>query len=388
MRIRSGSVVLAICLLMGQSAIAALPDVASAEWTEAGRPCNVAPWAILPQPAYWFSEVGEPGVPPTGYFTYGETPEEAPPTSNFTASANWGDGTTSPATVGGSSVGDCYGVSTPSHTYTSTGAYPFSYTVHDMKTGLDHMLGATELHIWSEIPRLLGGSSSRTIQATVDAPWSGVVGEFSSEGTVNSSYPYNAQIEWGDGEPSTSGTISTQGGSNTFTVSGSFTYAHPFIGTISVLLWHGAQLLGKWTTSGVGVQGMATADRTPPARVRLSGQPILAAIPSAAGGPIYELVFRTNRPLTQTSSGHVEALIEIHGRTNPISGLVPHRASTCYVARTNRIGKRRLKLGTSYPFTLAIGEGSTTRDSGHALLHQFASLNRMRSVTSRQLGCA
>ena len=387
MRIRSGSMVLAICLLMGQSAIVALPDVASAEWTEAGRPCNVAPWAILPQPAYWFSEVGEPGVPPTGYFTYGEAPEEAPPTSNFTATANWGDGTTSPATVGGSSVGDCYAVSTPSHTYTSTGIYPFFYTVHDIKAGLDHTLGATELHIWSEIPRLLGGPSLQPIHLTVGAPWNGVVGEFSYEGLVLPASSYIAQIEWGDGEPSTPGTISPQN-NHTFTVSGSITYAGPFSGTTSVLLWHDAQLLGRWTTSSVSVEGVAVPDLMPPAPIRLLGQPILAAIPRAAGAPVYELVFRTNQPLPQTSSGHVQALIEARGRTNPISGLVPHRASTCYVARTNRIGKRRLKLGASYPFTLAIGGGSTTRDSSHALLRRFASLSRMRSVTSRQLGCA
>ena len=386
MRIRSQLMALAMCLLVGQSTIALLPEVAAAEWTEDSRPCDVAPWAILPQPVLSW-EVGEPVAPTTGYFTYGETPEEGPPASDFTATADWGDGTTVTATVEAGSVGDCYAVSVPTHAYTSVGTYPFSYTVHDIKTGLDHTLGATELHIWSEIPSLLGGPSTRTIQSTVGAPWSGVVGEFSYEGTVNSSYPYDAQIEWGDGEPSTPGTISPQN-NHTFTVSGSFTYARPFSGTVSVLLRNGARLLGTWTTSNVEVKGVAVPDLTPPTPVRLRGQPILAAIPRASGAPVYELIFRTNQPLPQTSSGHVEALIEAHGQTNPVSDLVAHGTSTCYMARTHVIGKRELKLGAPYPFTLAIDAGSVTRDSGHASVRHFVNLNRMRSIAGRALGCA
>jgi len=371
---------LLITLLLGQSAIVVLPEIASAEWTEESRPCDVGPGAILPQPVLRF-RVGEPALPPTGYFTY-DRPSPPPP-SDFTAIANWGDGTTSPAAVEELGVSDCYGVSAPGHTYANTGAYPFSYTVHDSKTGLDHTLGATNLHAWSEIPLLLGGPSSRTINATVGTSWSGVVGEFSDEGTVNPSYPYTAQIEWGDGEHSTSGTISTQGGGNTLAVSGSFTYARPFRGTINVLIWHNAQLLGTWTTSSVDVAGVAT----PPA-LRFRGQPILAAIPRAGGAPVYEIVFRVNQPLPQTSSGHVEALLETSGRTSPISHLGAHGTSTCYVARTNGIGQRKPKLGARYPFTLAIDANSVTRDSGQALLREFASLNRMRGAARRQLGCA
>lgn len=375
---------LAICLLVGQSAIALLPEVAAAEWTEDTRPCDVAPWATLPAPQLWF-QVQEPAMPPTGYFTYDET--EAPPLSDFTATADWGDGTTVTATVEAGSVGDCYAVSVPTHAYTSVGTYPFSYTVHDIKTGLDHTLGATELHIWSEIPSLLGGPSTRTIRSTVGTLWSGVVGEFSYEGTANSSYPYDAQIEWGDGEPSTPGTISPQS-NHTFTVSGSFTYARPFSGSVSVLLRNGTRLLGTWTTSNVEVKVVAVPDLTPPIPVRLRGQPILAAIPRASRAPVYEIVFRTNQPLPQTSSGHVEALIEAHGQANPVNNLASRGASTCYMARTSGISKRELKLRARYPFTLAIDAGLVERDSGHALLRPFASLERMRRVASRQLGCS
>lgn len=292
---------LAICLLAGQSTIALLPEVAAAEWTEDSRPCDVAPWAILPQSILSW-EVGEPVVPTTGYFTYGETPEEGPPASDFTATADWGDGTTVTATVEAGSVGDCYAVSVPTHAYTSVGTYPFSYTVHDIKTGLDHTLGATELHIWSEIPSLLGGPST--------------------------------------------------------------------------------------TRSNVEVKGVAVPDLKPPIPVRLRGQPILAAIPRASRAPVYELIFRTNQPLPQTSSEHVEALIEAHGQTNPVSDLIAHGTSTCYMARTHVIGKRELKRRARYPFTLAIDAGSVTRDSGDALVRHFVNLNRTRSIAGRALGCA
>jgi hypothetical protein len=152
---------LAIAWVLWQGAIVALPATASAEWTAESWPCDVAPWAILPAPVTSFL-VGEPVGMPNGYFTYGETPEQAPPASSFTAVANWGDGTTSPATVESGSVRDCYSVSTPVHRYVNPGAYQFTYTVHDMNTGLDHVLDATELHITSAAP-----------SASIDAPASG-----------------------------------------------------------------------------------------------------------------------------------------------------------------------------------------------------------------------
>jgi hypothetical protein len=61
--------------------------------------------------------------------------------------------------------------------------------------------------------------------------------------------------------------------------------------------------------------------------------------------------------------------------------------SACYVARASGIGKRKLKAGARYPFTLAIDAGSAARESSHAVLRRFTSLGRMRSASSRALGC-
>jgi hypothetical protein len=383
MRIRAIWTALPICLLATQATIACLPQAASAQFTEAR--CDTAPGAIFPQPLTNY-EVGTAFIPPRTTFAYDVPHDEIPPASNFTAIANWGDGTAAPATVESAGIQGCFIVSASSHTYTSPGTDSFSYTVHDSKTGLDHGLGATQLHIWSGIPSLVGGASSRVIRPMVGVPWSGVVAEFSVEPPALL-FNYEAQIEWETGAPAQPGAI-TAVNNTTWAISGSFTYATPLSGTISVLLSksHGPPL-GKWATGRVDMQEIASPDFSQPVPVRFRGQPILAAIPRAAGAPLYVLIFRTDQRLPQTSSQHVDALIEVNGRADPVSDLTGRPASTCYVARTNGIARRKLKPGARYPFTLAIDAGPATRDSGHAVLRRFASFNRMRSVSSRQLGC-
>ena len=384
-RIRPALIVFAVCLWPGLSVIVSLPEVASAEWKEDSWPCDVAPGAALSAPVGWYL-VGEQVTPPAASFSDEESSEKSPPVSAFTATANWGDGTTSPATVVAGGVKACYHVSALGHAYASTGAYPFSFTVHDNETDLEHPLGATEFHIWSETPSPLGGPSSRTVHATVGARWSGVVGEFSYDGP-NGFGLYTAQIEPGNGEPSVPGTVAMQSG-GTFTVSGAFTYIHPFSGTIGVrLFWAGSGLLGTWPTSDVEVEGVSAPDPTPPGRTRLRGQPILAATPRTGREPRYELAFRTTRQLPLTSSGKMGALIEAAGRTSPISSLVAHRTSTCYVAHVDLANRHKLRPGTHYPFALTVDEGSTVRYRSQAVFHRFASLSRMRRALSRQLGC-
>jgi hypothetical protein len=380
MRIRSGFVGIAACLLVGQFALIANPEVASAEWTEASFPCDVGPGAILPLPVTWY-QLGEAVMPNVGYFTYGDT-ATPPAASDFTASASWGDGTTSPATVKPASVGDCYEVSTPSHAYSVTGAFPFSYTVHDISTGLDHKLGATEFHSYTWAPSLIGEAASRIINPEVGAPWSGVVGEFSYDAPSRPNY--TAQIEWGDAQPPSAGTIGPGSGANTFTVSGSVTYRAPADGTATVVLSL-AFPTGRWAINSAEVR--VPAPDIGPAPVRLRYQPILAVIPRRGAAPAYEFAFRTNRVLPQNRAGHVEAAIEAYGRLDPVSDLIPHRATTCYVARAAGIAGRHVKPAARTPFRLTIEASSIGRQSDHAVLRHFANLDRMRSVAVRALGC-
>jgi hypothetical protein len=391
MRIRAGVIASVASILLAQGALVVLPEAASAEWTESSRPCDVGSNAILvTQP---FLIAGELSRAPEGYFTYGEEPGKEPPVSDFTALANWGDGATSLASVEPGSVGDCYVVTAPEHTYANAGTYQFSYTVHDGKTGLEHTLDTTGLQVVSEVPNLVGGPSSRTVDTTVGEPWSGVVGEFSIAEHAIPFYVDSAQIEWGNGEPSTAGTISWTEG-KTFTVSGLFTYARPFRGTIGVSLLHGTQVLGTWATSSVVVEGLPgpnlvrpTKDLVLPVPVRLRGRPILAAIPRKGRGPVYELVFATTQPLPRTGTGQFEAVIEGGGRSSQVSALLAHGTSTCYLARAVTVGKHEPKPGSRYPFALSLDTTSPTHDAGDAFVRSFPTFARLRSAGARQLGC-
>jgi hypothetical protein len=118
-----------------------------------GGPCSyVLPGAILPLPVHFNTTTGSPFTPQKAEFTDGES---LPP-SNFSATANWGDGQTTAAAI---SPEGCHQVTAPSHVYTHSGAYQFSYTVRDAHTGLDHEIGNETVYIWG-------------VPQRVDATWS------------------------------------------------------------------------------------------------------------------------------------------------------------------------------------------------------------------------
>jgi hypothetical protein len=153
------------CLLAAMTIIVGwIPTMARAEGF--GGPCtSIAPGAILPQPVYFNTTTGSRYIPGKAEFT----DSEALPLSDFSATANWGDGTTTPAAI---SLAGCYVVTAPAHVYTHSGAYPFSYTIHDAHTGLDHEIGTETVYIWG-VPQRVDAPSSHVVDATVGVPWSG-----------------------------------------------------------------------------------------------------------------------------------------------------------------------------------------------------------------------
>jgi hypothetical protein len=371
MRIRSGAIVPALCLLSGGSAIAFLPGAASAELSEDNM-CGVAPGAIFGQRVHT-REVGVPFTPPPATFI----DTEILPPSNFIAIANWGDGTTAPATLD-PVLDRCYQVSGPSHTYANPGTYSFSYTVHDVKTGLDHTLGAEQFQAYSDVPRMLGGPASRTIRATVGVPWSGVVVEFSVEPPTTPASD-RAQIEWAPGEAPQAGTIAAQS-NGIWTVSGSFTYWRPFSGTISVLLSrYDGTPLGRWATSRVSAGNLP--------HFRFLGQPILAGIPSVRRSSAYAVIFRLNRALPQTKSGRIEASLRAGGTVTSVASFGPHTAHDCYAAGGDALVASSPKPGRRYPFTLTIRGRSRASAHGQALMRRYVNFVGMLTGASKRLGC-
>ena len=217
-----------------------------------------------------------------------------------------------------------------------------------------------------------------------------MVAQFSYTGPANAPTLYHAQIDWGDGEAPTEGTITNQSSEHAFTVSGSHTYAQSLTGIIRVLLSYGWSVsesasLGAWTVGSVDVTS-PTASEVVPA-VRFRGQPLLAVIRRGRRAPLYELVFRLNQALAQSSAGHVEATVHANGDTNPVRQLTSNRVEACYVANASTAGKQKLKPGSRYPFTLVIDGAPSTRDRTYGIVRSFTSVDRMYSAASKQLGC-
>jgi hypothetical protein len=140
------------------------------------------------------------------------------PASDYTATVDWGDGTTTPGTITGGS--GSFTVS-DSHTYADEGslALAVAVTAPDPVGSVTATAGASATV--SEIDNLTAGSPV-TFSANQGASFSGPVASF-----TDSAYPTNvasdftATIDWGDGT-TTPATISAAG--STFTVSGTHTY--------------------------------------------------------------------------------------------------------------------------------------------------------------------
>lgn len=140
-------------------------------------------------------------------------PDGSAKASDYSASINWGDGSTSPGTITGSP--SKFTVS-GSHPYAEEGSFTATVTitdkdgsgnnatVHDKATVADAALKATGVK-----PSLSGTTASGTVATFTDADPKGAVSD------------YTASINWGDGT-TTTGTVSK--GTSGFKVSGSHNY--------------------------------------------------------------------------------------------------------------------------------------------------------------------
>jgi hypothetical protein len=152
-------------------------------------------------------------------------PDTSGKASDYSASINWGDGTTSSGTITGSP--SKFTVS-GSHTYAEEGSFTATVTitdkdgsgnnatVHDKATVADAALHATGAK-----PSSSGTTVSGTVAKFTDSDAGGTVSD------------YTASINWGDGSTST-GTVSKSGSG--FAVSGSHTYAKPGSYTVKVTI--------------------------------------------------------------------------------------------------------------------------------------------------------
>jgi cyanophycinase-like exopeptidase len=149
--------------------------------------------------------------------------------SSYTVTINWGDNSGSTAGAVSAEVGGAWAV-TGSHSYASNGTYTVSVQVTDED----------------------GSSATATSTVTVGDLYAGVAGNLTvasftaSSGTASS---FTAQINWGDGSPTSTGTVTGSGG--TFSVAGSHTYASAasYTPTVTVTGPGGVTLTGSGPVS-------------------------------------------------------------------------------------------------------------------------------------------
>ncbi len=136
---------------------------------------------------------------------------------NFTATIDWGDGTSSTGTVTGAS--GTFTV-TGTHTYTQPGAEAVKVVIKDTDGTANATASSTATPISSTVS-VTGSPVNVSTGVTVS---SATVATFTDTATNLPTTDYTATIDWGDGTSST-GTITLSG--SKFTVAGSHVYSEP-----------------------------------------------------------------------------------------------------------------------------------------------------------------
>jgi hypothetical protein len=176
--------------------------------------------------------------------------------ADFNASIDWGDGTSTTAgTIGSASAAFTV---LGQHTYADEGTFTVTVTINDNPPG-SGTATVTDTATVSESDSLSG--SPVVFSAVAGTPFTGTVATFSDSDTANVAGDFTATINWGDAT-TTAGTVS--GGSGSFQVTGTHTYAGP--GTFSVVV-----------TLSDDAPGTATAQVTSTAKVAASGNAMSSA---------------------------------------------------------------------------------------------------------------
>jgi hypothetical protein len=203
--------------------------------------------------------------------------------SDYTATIDWGDSTTSigilAANAGGFAV-------TGTHTYTGAGSFPVAVTLTDAGGGSAQAAGTATVTV---APVVATGSFTLTAAEAVNASTQ-TVATFTDAGPSRPLTDYSATIDWGDSS-SSAGVISLSGG--VFTVSGSHDYAEEGSFLIGVAISRGGNL------AATAISQAAVSD---PAVTTAGGFTLSATEGSASG--IQTLATFTDPAGAEDSSGY------------------------------------------------------------------------------------
>ena len=140
---------------------------------------------------------------------------DAGPAASHSASINWGDGSTTAATVLPSNNN---GTIIAAHQYTMAGTYYPILTVQSSAGGSATTIFSVAV---ADAPLTATGAA---ISAVVNSPFNGIVADFSDADLSAAANKYTASINWGDNTAATAGTI-VDNGNGDFSVTGSHTYS-------------------------------------------------------------------------------------------------------------------------------------------------------------------
>jgi uncharacterized repeat protein (TIGR01451 family) len=187
--------------------------------------------------------------------------------SDFTATIDWGDGTS----LGQGTIGQANGPFTVSGTHTyGDEASSVSVVVTVTHTATGRSGSATMTLPVAEGDALTGSAVS--IAATAGTPFSGKVASFSDTNVNADPSDFSATIDWGDGSAPTAGTIAA-GAPGSMDVAGTHTYSAAGSFTVTVTIADDPP-----GTATETVAGTATVAEDPPA-------PSLADLAVALDGP-------------------------------------------------------------------------------------------------------
>jgi phospholipase C len=149
---------------------------------------------------------------------------------DYTAAINWGDSTTSAASISVDPAGgfDVVG----NHTYSANGNYSITVTVNDAGGATTSRTGGTtvlDVRLLREPPSqsFFGQVGALVIaRATEGVSFAGEVATFTDPGANGTTNLYQVSINWGDGPSATPGTVvADPSGNNLYDVLGTHTYA-------------------------------------------------------------------------------------------------------------------------------------------------------------------
>jgi hypothetical protein len=149
----------------------------------------------------------------TGTVATFKDPDTSASASEYTATIEWGDSASSTGTVSGS--GGSFAVS-GEHTYAEEGSYAVKVVITDTDNASNEATANSTAKV-ADAALSASGVSTTSPQA-----FSGTVAKFTDANTSSTTADFTATIDWGDGSPTSKGTVSGSGGS--YSVSGSHSY--------------------------------------------------------------------------------------------------------------------------------------------------------------------